>query len=199
MKKYILILLLLISSTKVSSQGCLNMDIMLIGDLSGSVDGKFYFVADAFDAFIDRFDLGDNTVRIGITAFESDTHLLTGFTTDKKQLRAATKRIRNFEYSGTSDLYTAIEVAWFQFTLNARKDSRKMIIIVSDGDVNNPGVTLALIEAMKGQANIEVCGVLVDTFSTKETFMVMASEFNCYVSTSYDTLVDELQKLDLCL
>jgi len=199
MKKLLIVIILLFSGFNVQSQGCLNMDIMLVGDLSGSVDGHFYFVADAFDAFIDRFDLDNNTIRIGITVFESDAYLLSGFTSSKDTLRSATTLIRKFPHSGTSDLFTAIEVAWFQFTLNARKDSRKMIIVVSDGDVDFADYTLALIQKMKDQAGIEACGILVDTYTPKESFMVQMSEPYCYVSTGYDMLVDELQKLDLCL
>lgn len=199
--RIVLFFLLFLFTTPISTSknGCLNIDIMLIGDLSGSVDDKEYFVADAFDAFIDRFDLSNNTIRIGLIIFESDAHLLSSFTTNKKELKKATTYIRDNDLSGTSNLFSAIEVAWFQFTLDGRPDSRKMIIVVSDGDVDEREYTEELIYTMKKQSNIEVCGILVDTYSTRETFMVNISEPYCYVSTGYDMLVNELEKIDICI
>ena len=42
-----------------TTHGCLKLDIILVADLSGSVYRYEYFVADAFDAFINRFELSE--------------------------------------------------------------------------------------------------------------------------------------------
>lgn len=180
-------------------QGCLKIDIILLGDLSGSIDDKEYFVANAFSAFIDRFELSENTMKIGVMVFESEPYILSHLTESKGQLFTSVDYIRNNEISGTTNLGTAIQVAWNEFTLYGRSGARKMLIIVSDGNVDEKKSTASLIAQMKKQTDIEVCGIFVDTYSGTPEYMMDISETYCYVATGYDMLVNELAKLDICI
>lgn len=180
-------------------QGCLKIDIILLGDLSGSVDDKEYFVANAFSAFVDRFELDSNTMKIGVMVFESEPYILSHLTVSKGQLFTSIDYIRNNDLSGTTDLGQAINVAWNEFTLYGRSGARKMLIIVSDGGVDNKSDTSSLIKQMQKQTDIEVCGIYIDTYSGDADYMMDISEPYCYVSTGYGLLVSELAKLDICI
>lgn len=183
----------------VPEQGCLKIDIILLGDLSGSVDDKEYFVANVFGAFVDRFELDSNTVKIGVMVFESEPYILSHLTDNKGQLLTSINYIRNNDLSGTTQLGKAIKVAWNEFTLYGRADARKMLIIVSDGGVDSKKDTSSLIKQMKVQTDIEVCGIYIDTYSGDSDYMMDISDQYCYVSTGYNLLVQELERLDLCL
>ena len=191
--------ILLFTSFLAPAQGCLQMDIMLIGDLSGSIDDNEYFVANAFAAFVSKFELSDNTVKIGTMVFEDEPILLSHLTSNKGQLLTSIDYIRNNDLSGTTRMGDAILVAWQEFTLYGRAGTRKMIILVSDGAVDESSNTYSIIQSMKTQTGIEICGIYVDTHSGKPGYMAKISEPYCYVSTSYDILVQELEKLDLCI
>lgn len=199
MKKVLMLFVLLFSMGGVQSQGCLQMDIMLIGDLSGSIDDNEYFVANAFAAFVSKFELSDNTVKIGAIVFSEETILLSHLTSKKGQLLTSIDFIRNNDLSGTTRMGDAILEAWSEFTLYGRSDVRRMIIMVSDGAVDEPSITYSLIQTMKAQTSVEFCGIYVDTYGGNPDYVANISEPYCYVSTSYSILVQELEKLDLCI
>lgn len=181
-----------------STQGCLQIDIMLVGDLSGSIDGNEYIIADAYDAFVNRFELADNTMRIGAVVFSDNTFILSHLTSTKNILVDRINYMRTHRLGGTTNMYGALDFVWKEFKQNGRKNVRKMIIILSDGEVDHPEETAIIIEQMKLESNIEICAVYIDTYSGKEEYMANISNTYCYVSTSYQALIFELERLDIC-
>lgn len=195
--KILIFSLLWLFTIPPSVNGCLEIDIILIGDLSGSVDGNEYFVADAFDAFIDRFELSENTIRIGSAIFDDRIFILSELTHNRDKLLAGVNFMRNNKLGGSTNMFGAAQWVNYEFSNNGRSDTRKMLIIVSDGAVNHPLGTKQSIEILR-KNNIEICGIYINTNSGNEDFMMNVSEPYCYVSTSYETLVMELEKLDIC-
>jgi len=64
-------LIFLITSLFYSSTGCLKMDIVLVGDLSGSCQGNEKFIGDAFISIIEKLEIGEDNVKVGIVTFNS--------------------------------------------------------------------------------------------------------------------------------
>src|SRR6185369_13881362 len=80
---FVLIMLTLLGRCKAQ---CLKLDIMLIGDMSGSVQGNEQFVYNALSTFASRFELSEEGVKIGAITFDSSPKLISPLTANKQQL-----------------------------------------------------------------------------------------------------------------
>ena len=184
----------------IESHGCLEMDIILLGDLSGSIDGSEQFVADALEAFVSRFDLGENTLRIGAATFSWNIYEISQLTHDKKKLLTGIDYLRTHRMGATTRMSNAIDYASEQFSKYGRPGVKKMVIIISDGAANQPKNTVLAIKNLVEKHRAFICGVYVWTPSGgDEDFMFSISNEACFVSSSYEILVEELERLDICL
>lgn len=192
--KTLLLIFMLVFPFK-SNKGCLEMDIVILADLSGSVENYESFVEDAINTFIDKIDLSEENVRIGIIGFNDKPFIIAGLQGDKQQLKML---VSNFPFSGEglTNMDFGLQIALNELYRD-RYDVQKLIIVISDGAVNNEYKTKEIVSQLQS-INIGICGVLIKDDTCNPQFMKDISGI-CYVETSYENLAMELAKMDVCL
>lgn len=199
MKSFILTMFLYVGVLNAQGNlGCLEADILLVADLSGSINGNEDFVADAYVAFINRFELADHRMRIGAYAFSKNVHLISHLTSDKAALLSAVEVMRKNPYGTSTNLTSAMLHAGGEYVSNWRREIRRILILISDGHADNRATFLASVAQLKQELGVEVCGIYVDTYEGKPKDMLSISEPYCYVASNYEQLVEILERLNIC-
>ena len=188
--------------------GCLELDIVLLGDFSGSVRGYQGFIADAFESFVNRFELYESGVRVGIVMFNDNPIIVSKITTDKNQLLKEINTIRKSDVGNYTNINSGLVVAYN--LLNESNRPKKMIIVISDGSPNviseeygennlTPDVKIKTLNTAQSiKTDCMICGILIQSGSADEKFMMQMSNPECYVSSNYEMLASELENLDIC-
>jgi Mg-chelatase subunit ChlD len=196
--RYILALLLLISIPKTGG-GCLKLDIVLVGDYSGSVAGYESFIVDAFQAFASRFEISENDIKLGVITFGESATMICPLTSDKAIVKQRLDILRHAgAMDASTDITSGLMAAMSELQGNGRYNTQKMIILVSDGFHNLSGDPEALAATIKRTGMIISTVVIADT-SANRLLMESIATPGFYVESSYGTLIDELKALDLCL
>lgn len=105
------------------------INLLLLLDLSGSTDEKRKILMQAAKKFIDALGKED---RIAIAAFTRKFHLLSDFTTDRKELKKRIEKAKDI-HGGTAfydALWQVLDI------LRDTKDSRKAVVVLTDGEDN---------------------------------------------------------------
>lgn len=105
-------------------------NLVLLLDVSGSVDNYVTFIRKAARNFVDTVSAED---RISIVTFNEDVKVLAGFTTDKAKL---SKSLDSFDAGGGTAYYDSLAYALTD-TLRPLKGDRTAIVVLSDGDDNH--------------------------------------------------------------
>ncbi len=104
-------------------------NLVLLLDVSGSVDTYVNFIRKAARAFVNTVDPND---RVSIVLFNDDVKVLAGFTTDKTKL---SESLDTFDAGGGTAYYDAIGYTLVE-TLRPMKGDRTAIVVLTDGDDN---------------------------------------------------------------
>jgi len=104
-------------------------NLVLLLDVSGSVENYVNFIRKAARNFVDTVDDRD---RVSIVMFNEDVKVLSPFTTDKQKL---SKSLDTFDAGGGTAYYDALAYAVAD-TLRPMKGERTAIVILTDGDDN---------------------------------------------------------------
>ena len=104
-------------------------NLVLLLDVSGSVDTYVNFIRKAARSFVDTVDERD---RISIVTFNDDVKVLSGFTTDKHLL---SESLDTFDAGGATAYYDSLAYTLAE-TLRPLKGERTAIVILTDGDDN---------------------------------------------------------------
>ncbi|MGB7202307.1 MAG: VWA domain-containing protein [Pyrinomonadaceae bacterium] len=104
-------------------------NLVLLLDVSGSVENYVNFIRKAARNFVDTVDDRD---RVSIVMFNEDVRVLSPFTTDKQKL---SKSLDTFDAGGGTAYYDALAYAVAD-TLRPMKGERTAIVILTDGDDN---------------------------------------------------------------
>ncbi len=104
-------------------------NLVLLLDVSGSVDNYVTFIRKAARSFVDTVDARD---RISIVTFNDDVKVLSGFTTDKRLL---SESLDTFDAGGATAYYDSLAYTLAD-TLRPLKGERTAIVILTDGDDN---------------------------------------------------------------
>jgi len=104
-------------------------NLVLLLDVSGSVDNYVNFIRKAARSFVDTVDRGD---RISIVLFNDDIKVLSTFTTDKGRL---SESLDTFDAGGGTAYYDALAYTLAD-TLRPLKGERTAIVVLTDGDDN---------------------------------------------------------------
>ena len=196
MKTVFLGLFLLFSSFKEEKQGCLQMDLILIADMSASVQEKEVFISNALIAFIKDFELSEEGVKIGIITFNERTYIISPLSKDKETLLNKASSIGGANFN--TNFNNALLVAYRELNgENSRKDYKKMIIIITDGDVENKDETKKIVQQLRNE-NISICGIMIENIDSQEEFMNSICN-GCYLKSDYKELVRQLLNLDICV
>lgn len=179
--------------------GCLQLDIVLIADLSGSVQGNEQFIQQAMYSFVNQFELSEEGIKIGVTTFNESPTMLSLLSDDKQSVLYSIKQMGLGE--STTNMTDAFFVAIEELMSDrGRKGYKKLIVLISDGIPDRPNETQLISEQIQ-QVNVTVCGVLIDEGrnTTGDEFMRAVSSSQYYVKSDYKSLVDQIKKLDICL
>ncbi len=104
-------------------------NLVLLLDVSGSVENYVNFIRKAARAFVNTVDEKD---RVSIVIFNDDVKVLSKFTTDKGRL---SESLDTFDAGGGTAYYDALAYA-VSDTLRQFKGERTAIVILTDGDDN---------------------------------------------------------------
>ncbi|MBK8464445.1 MAG: VWA domain-containing protein [Chloracidobacterium sp.] len=104
-------------------------NLVLLLDVSGSVENYVNFIRKAARSFVDTVDKND---RISIVTFNDDVKVISKFTTDKGKL---SESLDTFDAGGGTAYYDALAYT-IADTLRQLKGERTAIVILTDGDDN---------------------------------------------------------------
>ncbi len=111
------------------SQSSEPFNLLLLIDVSGSVEHYVDFIRKAARAFVNTVDPAD---RVSIVLFSDDVQPLSAFTADKNLL---SESLDTFDAGGPTALYDAIGYGLTE-SIRPLKGDRTAIVILSDGDDN---------------------------------------------------------------
>lgn len=174
--------------------GCLEADIIILADVSMSIDGYEVFLNTAIVSFIDGLQITENGIRVGIISFAGSADVVVPITGDPD---VVDDKFKKFKPAGTTDMASGLMEVKNEFRLNGREGYQKIVVIISDGDTKNIDECIAMVDAMMAE-NIMVCGVLILNDDSKDGFMARISG-TCYLRSAYQNLIVELNRLDFCL
>ncbi len=104
-------------------------NLVLLLDVSGSVENYVNFIRKAARSFVDTVDAND---KVSLVIFNDDVKVLSKFTTDKGKLSVS---LDTFDAGGGTAYYDALAFA-VSDTLRPLKGERTAIVILTDGDDN---------------------------------------------------------------
>jgi hypothetical protein len=104
-------------------------NLVLLVDVSGSVENYVNFIRKTARAFVDTVDKND---RVSIVTFNDDVKVLSKFTTDKGKL---SESLDTFDAGGGTAYYDALAYVLAD-TLRPMKGERTAIVVLTDGDDN---------------------------------------------------------------
>ncbi len=125
------------------------VNLVLLLDVSGSVENYVNFIRKAARAFIDTARPED---RISLILFNDDVKVLSGFSTNRTQL---SESLDSFDAGGATGYYDAVAFTLAE-TLRPLKGERTAIVVLTDGDDNRSFLSF---ESLIGA--IEESGALV--------------------------------------
>ena len=138
----------------------LPLDLGLLIDVSGSVNGRFGFEQEAATSFLEhilraRFD------KAFVVGFNGQSHMAQDFTDNMQLLSVG---VRSLHDGGGTALYSAIYRACKEKFLKDRPDHplRKAIVIVSDGEDNQSDVSRAQAIEMAQRAEVIIYAISTD-------------------------------------
>lgn len=104
-------------------------NLVLLLDVSGSVDNYVNFIRKAARSFVNTVDKND---KVAIIIFNEDVQVISNFTTDKTKL---SESLDTFDAGGATALYDSLGYVLTE-TLRPMKGERTAIVALTDGDDN---------------------------------------------------------------
>jgi VWFA-related protein len=138
----------------------LPIELGLLMDVSGSVEGRFAFEKEAATGFLQHI-IRPGYDKAFVVGFNKESHLTQDFTDKVPALAAGVQRLRN---GGGTALYDAIYKACKEKLARERSDHpiRKAIIVVSDGEDNQSEVTRGQAIEMAQRAEVLIYAISTD-------------------------------------
>lgn len=179
---------------------CTQLDIVLTVDYSSSVRPNKKFLYDACISFTEELLLSTtNDVRIGVVLFGDEATVISKPDNDHwRSLPKLLPYLTEQDPAGNTNIEAGLQTATIEL-LEEQGNRRKMIILISDGEVTvgSPQQTLATAQQVKA-LGIGICAVMIKRDSNYAEFMQEISS-GCFIETDYQNLIAELKKLNLCL
>ncbi len=138
----------------------LPIELGLLMDVSGSVEGRFAFEKEAATGFLQHI-IRPGYDKAFVVGFNKESHLTQDFTDNVPALAAGVQRLRN---GGGTALYDAIYKACKEKLVREHSDHpiRKAIIVVSDGEDNQSEVTREQAIEMAQRAEVLIYAISTD-------------------------------------
>jgi Ca-activated chloride channel homolog len=138
----------------------LPLQLGLLVDTSGSVEGRFGFEQEAAVSFLQR-TLRPNFDHAFVMGFSTHSQVMQDFTDNVKLLQIGVERLHD---GGGTALYDAIYHACRDKLIDANSDQpeRRAIVVVSDGEDNQSEVTRAQAIEMAQRAEVTIYAISTD-------------------------------------
>jgi Ca-activated chloride channel homolog len=138
----------------------LPLQLGLLVDTSGSVEGRFGFEQQAAVSFLQR-TLRPNFDHAFVMGFSTHSQVMQDFTDNVKLLQIGVERLHD---GGGTALYDAIYHACRDKLIDANSDQpeRRAIVVVSDGEDNQSEVTRAQAIEMAQRAEVTIYAISTD-------------------------------------
>lgn len=124
------------------------LSVGLVFDESGSMDYKLRTSQVAVAQFLKTMNAGDEAFLI---EFSDQAKLTVGFTSHTEEIQTA---LKNSQPGGLTALLDAIDMAVHE--MKKAKNSRKAILIISDGGDNHSRYTASQIESLVREADVQI-------------------------------------------
>lgn len=204
--------IIFIFNISIVTAQCLDGDIMVIADFSGSVKGYETEIFNSVDALCQRFSNTSDNVRIGVIGFATLLYDISELSHNIDSVRFNVNKYRNYlNGDGLTYLSGAIEYST-KVLLQNREIGRDMImIIISDGNPNSRYRTTDEAEYAKS-VGIKICVVYVPSslyyYEQEETgiyrkktsiYLQSISTDNCYSFVDdYKNLENNIKNFQIC-
>jgi uncharacterized protein YegL len=197
--------------------GCLKLDVMILADRSSSVGGKEQFIHDAVYTFIDKFELSEDGIKIGLITFGDLARLESHLSYYKDSLKMATNIISPYSANGSTNLSEALIMATQELVINGRQGVMKIVILITDGEPSNKDTAAEHATFLKSMPGTLIWGIFVKKMEIDITspympnfvspyianygadYLKSISSPNCFIESDYNNLVEQVKKLDICL
>lgn len=146
---------------------CLVADIVVLADVSGSVEEEMQFVRDGTAALTERFVLSETGVKIGLAVFDASAYELYPIGSDRDVLLPKLRDVRTYDDSKT-DIVAALKLAKAMFDATPiRTETPRFLVLISDGADNSGNDRAAMVAAA---AELKKIGVGIFTIFTGAYF-----------------------------
>ncbi|MBK6749775.1 MAG: VWA domain-containing protein [Acidobacteria bacterium] len=139
-------------------------NLVLLLDVSGSVENYVTFIRKAARSFVDTVDAKD---KVSLVIFNDDVKVLSRFTTDKGKL---SESLDTFDAGGGTAYYDALAFT-IADTLRPLKGERTAIVILTDGDDNR---SFLAFDSLAG--SIQESGALIYPLYVPSGLIAMAAQ-----------------------
>jgi hypothetical protein len=195
------------AQTVSQGKGCLEADVLMVVDWSGSVADKQEYMEEAIIAYSRSFSLSDDGIKFGVVSFGDITTVHTPLTADTASIDHGILELMNDVGNHNSICDAVPSVASDLFIQSAEQrgkiPQRRFLIFVSDGDVQRKYTIRAQFRALAERQNITICAITlegnVDDKEGAKEFMSYIADPNYLFHSSYGELREFLVTINLCM
>lgn len=187
---------------------CINADIVLVLDFSGSVADRKEFIVNSAKALRDNFIVSPEGIKIGMVGFNTDDSLILKCTGDTTELGLAIDVVFTMDFFGGTDMYSGLDLVPSLFSLSAEERGKKpdyrVIVIISDGYVENNVSAKLICDKFKSErvfiyaVQADERAFMAEDNSGDEFLRGISSGNDFFYKTSYQAVYSRIKKLNFC-
>ena len=185
-----------ILSLLLGGSACGKVDVVIVADYSGSMDGSEYHVTSAIEEFVESLDVSPEGVNIAIISFHSFVYVQTPLTGDRAQLRGAVSVLRKEVATGTTKMDMALSQAKVEL-FSQRLNATKIVVLITDGYPDSKESTSAEGRDLLNMG-VRLCGVYIGDGDDGAKFLNDVT-MGCYSRSTPLSLIEALKKITICL
>ncbi len=179
-------------------EDCTKFDLIVICDYSASLRNKEREISSAVDGFSKSLIIGEEDTKFGIIVFSDFSQVFCPLTTDKALIEDNVRLLHTQSVMSSTFLAPALLDAYNEFTTSGRPDTKKIIVLISDGWPHDGSQALDVATQLK-MLNVEIFTLLVEGETIDERYMKQIASPNAYFSTNFESLLHTLQNINFCL
>ncbi len=136
----------------------LALDVLLLFDVSGSMEAGVARVAATASDALDELRAGD---RVAVMSFSNDSRLILGFTDDLDRVTSSiNNQVLAEEFHGSTLIQTAVEDATQVFRNEGKPERRRALVVITDNEGQRSRRESTLLQKL-WEADVAVCGLRV--------------------------------------
>jgi hypothetical protein len=192
--------------------GCLEADVIIVADWSGSTKSNHKFMVEAMYAYSQSFRLRDDGIKIGLISFGDCTYAECDLTSDTNQINQGIMNLLSDSgwHSTIADPVPDLVSYMMKISETARKRTpqKRFVIFISDGEIDNKNGSIENVvngfKSLKGDLNVITVPIYVgySPFEINPDWQFMkeiAYSRDFLFKSSYQELKMFLKGLNLCM